>query len=295
MVVGPAGPLLGAGRRAVGVENGALKPGSSPRARWTLSVSRRCSSVTSETTVPVRPAASGPPGTVDVIGVVGRRVEVHHAGQVVDMNAPGHHIGGHQRIGPALGEGVEGPLALTLGAVPVHRDGAHTLGLELADHPVRTSLGPAEHERLPVFGHDLGRDGHPLRPVDLPEVVDDVAFLVVVGFDVDPYGIVLVAANDGLDLAVRWSPRTASPGVGGRSGPTGGARPAGSPCRTCGQPRRARPWSRRRAARPRADEVLEPPGTGHHHVDPLVQGAALVAIAGPAEDRHHPPSLVTEQ
>ena len=97
------------------------------------------------------PGPAGAARAVDVVGVIRRRIEVDDAGQVVDVDPPGHHIGGHQGIRLPLGEGVESPLALALGAVAVHRDGPHSLGLQLADDPVGAPLGAAEHEGLPVL------------------------------------------------------------------------------------------------------------------------------------------------
>ncbi len=105
------------------------------------------------------------------------------------MNAPCHDIGGHQGVGPALGEGVQCTLALALGAITVHRDGTHSLRLELTDDPVRTPLGAAEYERLSVLRDDLGRDGHPLGPIDLPEMMDDISLFLLGRFDVDPHRI----------------------------------------------------------------------------------------------------------
>ena len=56
----------------------------------------------------------GATGTVGVVLEVGRRVEVHHAGDVVDMDAARRDVGGDQGGHLAVGKGGEGTLALTL-------------------------------------------------------------------------------------------------------------------------------------------------------------------------------------
>ena len=73
-----------------------------------------------------------------------------------------------------LGERIQCPLALPLGAVAVHGNRTHAVGLELLDDAVGPALGPAEDERLSVVLDQFGRDRHPLGPIDLPEVVGDV-------------------------------------------------------------------------------------------------------------------------
>ncbi len=137
---------------------------------------------------------------MDVVGVISRRIEVHDARKVVDMDPPGHHIGGDQGVGLALGEGIERTLTLALGPIAVHRDRPNTLRLKLADDPVGPSLRAAEHEGLAVLRHELGRDGDALGPIHFPEVMGDVALLFFGRFDVDPNRVVLIAADDRLDL-----------------------------------------------------------------------------------------------
>ena len=88
---------------------------------------------------------------VHVVHVVRRRIEVHDARKAVDMDSPRHDVGGDERVGLALGKGVERALALALGAVAVHGDGTHAVGLELPDDAVGAALGAAEDEGLPVM------------------------------------------------------------------------------------------------------------------------------------------------
>ena len=72
---------------------------------------------------------AGPARTVHVVHVVGRRVEMDHARQGVDMDAPCHDVGRHQGICLPLGERIKSPLPLTLRAVAVHGNGADPVRL----------------------------------------------------------------------------------------------------------------------------------------------------------------------
>ena len=67
------------------------------------------------------PGVAGPPGAagpVHVVHVVRRRVEVDHARQGVDVDAPGDDVRRHQGIGLPLGERIECPFPLPLGRSP---------------------------------------------------------------------------------------------------------------------------------------------------------------------------------
>ena len=158
--------------------------------------------------------------------------------------------------------------------------------LELAHHSVGAVLGSAEHEGLPVALDDLCGDGDPLGALDLPEVVGDVGLGLRGRLDGEPHGVPLVRADDRLhlppdggreehDLAVgrRLVEQAAhcgqEPHVGHAVGLVedhGGhvVEADVSPC----------------------DEVLQAARARHHNVDALVQGAHLVAVPRPAEDRH---------
>ena len=63
---------------------------------------------------------SGAARAADAVHVVlglGGHVVVHHIGHFVDVDAAGQHVGGHEDVGLAGGEVVQGALALVLGAV----------------------------------------------------------------------------------------------------------------------------------------------------------------------------------
>ena len=154
---------------------------------------------------------------------------------------------------------------------------------------------PAEDEGLTVVRDQLGRDGHPLGPVDLPEVVGHVPLGLVRGLYCDTDRVALVVADDRLhltpdggreeeDLAVRRglvqqaAHRREEPHVGHAVSLV--------------------EHDRRHVVEadvPPLDQVLEAPGAGHHDVDALVQRPHLVAVTGAAEDGHDPLAIVPHE
>ena len=66
-----------------------------------------------------------------VLGL-GGHVVVHHIGHFVDVDAAGQHVGGHEDVGLAGGEVVQGALALVLGAVGMDGLGVVAGSLQLA-------------------------------------------------------------------------------------------------------------------------------------------------------------------
>ena len=67
---------------------------------------------------------------MDVVLVVRGRVEVHDAGDVVDVDAAGGDVGGDERLAPGRRRTRERPVALGLAAVAVDGGGSHA---ELAE------------------------------------------------------------------------------------------------------------------------------------------------------------------
>ena len=106
--------------------------------------------------MPFEPGPGGAPGSVRVVLEVGRRVEVHDAGDRVDVDAAGGDVGGDERLEPTVGERRQRTFALTLRAVAVDRGAAHTALLELLGDLVGAVLGPAEHDRRTGELHDVG-------------------------------------------------------------------------------------------------------------------------------------------
>ena len=169
------------------------------------------------------------------------------------------------------------------------------MGLELPDDAVGAALGAAEDEGLAVVLDELGRDGHPLGPIDLPEVVGHVALGLLGGLDGDPDRVPLVVADDRLHLA----------SDGGREEEDLAVR------------RRLVEQAAHRGKEPHVghaiglvehdgrdiveedvaplDQVLEASRAGHHDVDALVQGPHLVAVARAAEDGHDPLAVLPHE
>ena len=67
----------------------------------------------------IRARAAGTAGAVHVVLVVRGRVEVEHAGDVLDVDAAGGDVGGDEHAGRAGMERLQRPVALGLGAAAV--------------------------------------------------------------------------------------------------------------------------------------------------------------------------------
>ena len=78
----------------------------------------------------------------------------------------------------------------------------HTGVGELLGDALGAALGPAEHDRRPHAVHDLCRGGDPLGAVDGPEVVGDVGELLFGDLELVQDGVVLVVADEHVDVAV---------------------------------------------------------------------------------------------
>ena len=83
------------------------------------------------TTVP-GPGARGAARPVQVGLVLGRRVDVHDQGDVVDVDAAGGDVGGDEHPGRAVGERGEVAVTGALGEVAVQVDGGDAGRAELA-------------------------------------------------------------------------------------------------------------------------------------------------------------------
>ena len=73
----------------------------------------------------VRARPAGTAGAVHVVLVVAGRVEVEHAGDVLDVDAAGGDVGGDEHAGRAGVERLQRPVALGLGAAAVQGDGSY--------------------------------------------------------------------------------------------------------------------------------------------------------------------------
>ena len=113
--------------------------------------------------------ASRAPHPVRVAGVVGRRIEVDHVRDVVEVEAAGRDIGRNERRDPAGLELGEGPFARTLVHVSVHRDGLDLVAPKSVDEPDRRLAWSERRRGEPVVVSEhldeglhlvLGRDPH---------------------------------------------------------------------------------------------------------------------------------------
>ncbi len=111
-------------------------------------------------------------------------------GDVGDVDAAGGDVGGDQGVDLAVLEAGQGPLALALGLVPVHRDCLQLAAAESLDEPVGTALGPHEDQRAP--------------PLAVAQLTGQVVELGALGVDVDEavldFGL---RALGGLGVAMR--------------------------------------------------------------------------------------------
>src|SRR5437764_816182 len=99
---------------------------------------------------------------MEVVLVVAGDVVVDDAADVVDVDAAGGDVGGHQDLSPAIGEGAQGPVALGLRATAVDRHGRHAGPLQLVGQPVGAVLGAAEDDGGAVAGSQVGGHRHPV-------------------------------------------------------------------------------------------------------------------------------------
>lgn len=70
-----------------------------------------------------------------------RKVEIHHMGELLNINAPGGDIGSHQDTHRAVLEALQGSGTGTLALVAVNRRSHEPLMTESFSHPVCTVFG----------------------------------------------------------------------------------------------------------------------------------------------------------
>src|SRR5690606_7800428 len=127
-------------------------------------------------------AGSGPGGSprpVEVVLVIVGKVEVDDAGDSVDVDPAGRHVGGDQGGYPSGRERRQGAGALALATTAVDRLGSHAGVAELTGERVRAAPRSGEHDRWAGRPDDLGGEPNPLLPGDRPEVVGGVAVVLV--------------------------------------------------------------------------------------------------------------------
>ena len=136
-----------------------------------------------------------------------RQVEVDHVGQLVDVDAAGSQVGGHQH---AQGTGFEigqGPGAGPLALVAVNGGGGHTFANEPVRHAVGAVLGTGEHQHL-------------LPVIAANQVAEQIPLAVhVAGMEQVLNGGGRLVCRGGLELdGIVQQPRGQTPDVAGKSG-----------------------------------------------------------------------------
>jgi hypothetical protein len=116
-------------------------------------------------------------GTVHVVLVGSRRVEVHDTADVVDVNAARGDVGGDEDADLARLELGQGPLALGLRAAAVDGSRFHTRATELLAEPLRAVARAAEDESRFVLREDPHEHVDALLARGVPEVVRHVPLL----------------------------------------------------------------------------------------------------------------------
>ncbi len=148
-----------------------------------------------------RAGTSGPTGTMQEVLRVGRQVEMHDAGDVVDMDAPCRHVRGDQRPRLTAPKRPQGAVALGLRAVAVDGNGLDTCPFELPGDPVGAVTGAGEHDARPDPVDDPGGDLDLLRVRHRPEMMFEPR-PGDLGGHVDGDRLVLVTPDERVDVAV---------------------------------------------------------------------------------------------
>ena len=99
-------------------------------------------------------------------------------------------------------KGLQGPVALGLGAAAVQRHRLHAGAAQLAGEPVGAVAGAAEHDRALVAGDHLRGERDTVVAVDLPEQVAHLAGGCLRQLDLVPRRVLLVPADEHVHLAV---------------------------------------------------------------------------------------------
>ncbi len=150
---------------------------------------------------PARPRSPGTSGSVEVVLVVGRGVEVHDTGHVINVDSAGGDIGRDQRLDFSIFECRQRSLALRLGSASMNSGSVDTHGGQLSRKPIGAVPSATEHDGAVVAFNQARGELHTLVPCCRPEQVLDTR-AIIVGVDVVAAGVVLVTAYEHVDLAV---------------------------------------------------------------------------------------------
>ena len=232
---------------------------------------------------------AGPAGAADAVdvgfGLVGQ-IKVHHQGQLVDVDAPGGDVGGHQYPDLSAFEVGQGRLAGPLALVAVDGGGGKAVPAEVFRHPVGPVFGAGEYQSA-VGPQGLQQPGQQLPLVGFVHKADllaDGLHRGGRGRDLDEYRLVQHAGGQLLDGRGHGGAEQQSLPLGGQLGqhlfhvmdkahvqhPVGLVQHKGL---HGVQPQQAL-----------AHEVVEPPGGGHQDVGPFLQRLHLGRLTHAAED-----------
>jgi hypothetical protein len=96
---------------------------------------------------------------------------MHDARDVIDVNAAGHNICGHEGERFTGRERSQGARSLGLGSVPMNGCGFDAGRSQLLGNTIGSTLRATEHERLTVLRDELGGDLYPVRSGRPPKLV----------------------------------------------------------------------------------------------------------------------------
>ena len=136
--------------------------------------------------------------SMDIILVLVGHVIVEHRVHVVDVQAPGGHVGGHQHPHLALPEFLQGLFPHRLGDVPVDGRAGDAPHVQQTGQPVGHVLGVAEGDD-PLIAPHVQQMGHHVglfAAVHLKAVLGDVGPVLLVGLDGDLHRVPLIDPGD---------------------------------------------------------------------------------------------------
>ena len=230
------------------------------------------------------PGAGGAPRAVDVGLVLGRRVGVDDQPDVVDVDATGGDVSGHEHGRGTGGERVEVPDAGVLRQVAVQVHAHHATAGELLGQTLGTVLGAGEHHGPRVRYGQVGEGADAVVGVDVNHVVGGGAGGGGAVVDRVVHGVGEEPVHQLLDTGVqrRGEQETLRTGRGGRQD-AGHAGQEAQVGHVVGLVQDA-DLDRVHAAVLLAHEVLETTRAGHHDVHATAQRLDLATLRDPAED-----------
>jgi hypothetical protein len=137
---------------------------------------------------------------VHVVLYVERQVVVYDAGNVVDVDPSGCHIGRHQGLDFASPEVRQRPFALGLATVSVYCRGCRARVLQTSGHPLCPLPGPDKNNRRTRGQYEVGAQRSSISARYRPELMADPTKLLPGHFVA--HWLALVPPNEYVDLTV---------------------------------------------------------------------------------------------